>query len=320
MKKISILIPIYGVEKFIAQCAKSIFEQTYEDIEYIFVDDCTPDNSVKVLEDVLANYPNRLSHVKIIHHEKNRGSGAARLTGMQHATGDLIMFVDSDDYIAEDCVAKLVTRQAETGADIVDGGFSTFSGEQILSTTPPINNLSDVNYLRAILIHNTIKHQIWARVFRKKIFEEYDVQFVEGINYAEDYSIMCRLLPDAHRETIDDIIYYYRYNDYGTFSDGATLRHFDSVLRANALVCKHLGDKVYTNKYAYATQLGVMDLCCYSLHVGVPISKVYNYCGKPSNFIIRFLLLFHAFPFSQKLLRLSYLILKRVYRCSVLHI
>lgn len=92
--KVSILVPIYGVEKFIGQCAQSLFSQTYKDIEYIFVNDCTPDNSIQVLEEVLAKFPERQQQVSIIQHEKNRGLGAARMTGLQLATGELMMIVE----------------------------------------------------------------------------------------------------------------------------------------------------------------------------------------------------------------------------------
>ena len=70
-KKVSILVPVYGVEKYIERCARSLFEQTYDNIEYIFVDDCTKDRSIEILQKVLEDYPNRKNQVKILHHEKN---------------------------------------------------------------------------------------------------------------------------------------------------------------------------------------------------------------------------------------------------------
>ena len=69
MPLVSLLVPIYGVEKFIEKCAVSLFEQTYSNIEYVFVDDCTPDNSISVLRDIIAEYPGRKSKVRILHHE-----------------------------------------------------------------------------------------------------------------------------------------------------------------------------------------------------------------------------------------------------------
>lgn len=77
MMKVSILVPVYGVEKYIEKCAVSLFEQSYEDIEYIFVNDCTPDLSIEVLRGTIARYPQRQKQVVIIDHDVNRGLGAA---------------------------------------------------------------------------------------------------------------------------------------------------------------------------------------------------------------------------------------------------
>ena len=78
MCQVSILVPIFNVEKYIERCAISLFEQTYKEIEYIFVDDCSPDDSVKILEKIIERYPQRREHIRIIHHKKNRGLAAAR--------------------------------------------------------------------------------------------------------------------------------------------------------------------------------------------------------------------------------------------------
>ena len=77
---VSILVPVYKVENYIERCAHSVFEQTYPNIEYIFVDDCTPDRSIEVLERVMKDYPERAKHVKIVHFEKNKGVAVVRNT------------------------------------------------------------------------------------------------------------------------------------------------------------------------------------------------------------------------------------------------
>ena len=102
--KVSILVPVYGVEKYIGQCAETLFSQTYDDIEYVFVDDCTPDDSIQVLRQVLSAYPQRTNQVSIIRHDHNRGLGAARKTAFEASTGEFVMNVDSDDYLAQDAV------------------------------------------------------------------------------------------------------------------------------------------------------------------------------------------------------------------------
>lgn len=87
-----------------------MFEQTFEDIEYIFVNDCTPDNSIEVLSNVIKRYPNRQPQIRIINHEKNRGLASARNTGIDNANGDFVLHIDSDDYIEPNMVELLYSK------------------------------------------------------------------------------------------------------------------------------------------------------------------------------------------------------------------
>ena len=87
MPKVSVIVPVYKVEKYIEKCVRSLFGQTLDDIEYIFVNDCTPDASMEVLQNVLEEYPARKSQVKIFNHTINTGQSGARRDGMRMATG-----------------------------------------------------------------------------------------------------------------------------------------------------------------------------------------------------------------------------------------
>ena len=121
--KVSILVPIYGVEKYIERCAVSLFEQTYKNIEYIFVDDCGTDNSIGILKDVIDRYPCRKEQTRIIRHTRNRGLAAARNTAVKEATGEFICHVDSDDWVDQTLIEQLVSKQIENDADIVSVNY-----------------------------------------------------------------------------------------------------------------------------------------------------------------------------------------------------
>ena len=166
--KVSLLVPVYGVEKYIRQCSQTLFGQTYDDIEYVFVDDCSPDNSVAVIRQVLAKYPHREQQVRIIRHDRkirhdrNRGLGAARKTALEAATGDFVLNVDSDDYLALDAVGKLVSCQQLTDADIVSGNYSShFEDDTIVFHRE--QHLSKGTSLKLMLIQHTLLPHIWAR-------------------------------------------------------------------------------------------------------------------------------------------------------------
>ena len=97
--KVSVIVPIYKVERFIARCVTSLMKQTLQDVEYIFVDDATPDQSLSILQEVLVAYPERKKYVKILHHKDNQGLPAARNTGLEVSEGEYIFHCDSDDYV-----------------------------------------------------------------------------------------------------------------------------------------------------------------------------------------------------------------------------
>ncbi len=97
MLKVSVIIPVYGVEKYIERCTRSLFEQTLDDMEFIFVNDCTKDNSIAIIERIAEEYPLRKSQIHILNHQVNKGLPIARQTGLRVATGEYIAHCDSDD-------------------------------------------------------------------------------------------------------------------------------------------------------------------------------------------------------------------------------
>ena len=117
--KLSVIVPVYGVEKYIARCAKSVLEQTYADTELIFVDDASPDSSIPVLREELRRYPHQ--QAVILRHATNRGLAAARKTGMEAATGEYIVSLDGDDYLepgALDLLAAEVQKRKESSGSV----------------------------------------------------------------------------------------------------------------------------------------------------------------------------------------------------------
>ena len=99
---VSVLVPVYGVERYIAACARSLFAQRDVEAEFLFVDDASPDGSIDRLHEVLAGFPAVAERVRILRHERNRGLGAARRTAIEAARGTYLLHVDSDDALCDD--------------------------------------------------------------------------------------------------------------------------------------------------------------------------------------------------------------------------
>lgn len=115
---VSIIIPFYNVEPFIEECIKSVLAQDYPNLEVIFVDDCSPDDSVKIVE----RYAGKDDRIKLVTHEHNQGLGPARNTGVEHASGAYLLFLDSDDYFSSPKAVSTLVRQAQlTGCRVVIG-------------------------------------------------------------------------------------------------------------------------------------------------------------------------------------------------------
>lgn len=130
--KISIIIPVYSVEPYISDCLQSVVRQNYQGpMECVVVDDCSPDRSIAIAENLIAGYGGPIEF-KVLHHDHNRGLSAARNTGMDAARGDFFFFLDSDDWISDDCIEKLAAPLQDGDVDIVIGGFVNVGGPQIV--------------------------------------------------------------------------------------------------------------------------------------------------------------------------------------------
>ena len=110
--KVSIIVPVYNAEKYIKECFHSIVNQTYKDLEILFIDDCGTDNSSSILEELIRQYTDS-RYIKLIKNEKNSGTGISRNNGIMHSTGDYIYFMDADDTITPECISLLVEAAIE---------------------------------------------------------------------------------------------------------------------------------------------------------------------------------------------------------------
>lgn len=132
--KVSIIIPVYGVENFIERCAKSLFSQTLDGIEFIFVDDCTPDKSMVVLESVIEKFRYRIAEKSwTVRTEKmpaNSGLPAVRRHGIQLSTGDYIIHCDSDDWVEPEMLEEMYNEAINSNADVVICDYCRTDGDQ----------------------------------------------------------------------------------------------------------------------------------------------------------------------------------------------
>lgn len=171
-KLVSIVIPVYGVEKFIDQCARSLFEQTYGNIQFIFVNDCTKDNSIILLKEIIELYPNRKSQVLIIEKEKNEGLSLARKTGMQYVKGEYVMLLDSDDWVETTMVEQMLNAIVAENTDVVYCDYYRNSDTQTPINCIELSNTKE--YIKNMFLLRA-PAQTWNKIYRTELFD--DVEF-----------------------------------------------------------------------------------------------------------------------------------------------
>lgn len=196
MKKISVIVPIYNVEKYLENCVSSIIKQTYTNLEIILVDDGSTDSSKIICDDLAA----KDSRIKVIHKE-NGGLSSARNEGMKIATGELIGFVDSDDYIIPEFYEYLYDMLEKNNADISEGKFLRIS-EELMSNAERIlidknnevkieeivsNNLDALYTLYGINEEEYVqKVVVWNKLYKKELFE--NIIFPEGRLHEDEFT------------------------------------------------------------------------------------------------------------------------------------
>lgn len=186
--KISIIVPVYNVEQYVNECFDSIAVQTYKgEIECIFVDDCGQDDSVAVLENLIADYHGAIKFC-IVHHEHNKGLSGARNTGIRHAQGDYLYFIDSDDSITSDCIEKLVAlAEKYPQVDIVQGSTkSKLEWLQLANKNFPEFSDNFKWIRRTMLLRYSIPMTAWNKLVRKDLIVKNGLYFEEGLIHEDE--------------------------------------------------------------------------------------------------------------------------------------
>ena len=206
---ISIVVPMYGTEDYLTDCLDSILGQDHRNLEVICVDDASPDRSFQICEE----YAARDSRVRVIRHGANQGLGPARNSGISAARGDVIGFVDSDDWVAPDMYSTLYRIMIETEADIVQCSAKRMLGGNSVGSYPNSNGMNDHQTLHCMYgVSPTIVGAAWNKLYRRGLFLNNRIEY-PAIIY-EDVATTPRLLYCSSRVvSISDPLLYYRIRD-----------------------------------------------------------------------------------------------------------
>lgn len=218
--RISVIMPVYNSEKYIKKSINSVLNQTFKDIELIIINDGSKDDSELIIKDIAKN-DHRINYYEIA----NSGSAVARNVGLEHAKGEFIAFVDSDDYIDVDMFNILFNKTKELDVDIVSCSYERIFSDTIKKEVTFLNEgYYDKNMLQEKLypnifsaksLHDEMPKTMWTKIYRRKLIEENDIRFIPELKMSQDviFTTKCLLYCNSFYYLPNEKLYKYMHNE-----------------------------------------------------------------------------------------------------------
>ena len=248
MIKVSVILPVYGVADYIVKCTESLLAQTLQEMEFLFVDDLGPDDSIELLKQTIKGHP-REKQFRILKPEHNLGAGMARNFAIPEAKGEYIAFVDSDDWIEPDMFESLYNRAKEQGLpdlclcqaskDYLDGTPS-----EILSN-PDVEEGEFTHEKRAFFLTHYVSY-FWTFIYRRDLIDKYTIRYPEDRSADDSFFLACALMTAKSLARVDAPFYHY------LIRPGSVCTTKDSVKYKKRLT-------VFSKLMACAKQMGIYD-------------------------------------------------------------
>ena len=228
---ISIIVPVYNAEAYMARCIDSLLAQTYQNFEIIMIDDGSTDSSGAICDEY-AQKDNRI----VVVHQANSGVTAARQRGVDIAQGEYSIHADPDDWVEPSMLEELYAKARESEADVTICDFLTDSAQGSAYISQNITNCDAIECLN-LLMYGKIHGSLWNKLIRTDIYKELNIRFVEGINYCEDFLICVQLFLSGAKVAYLPKAFY----------------HYDQVCNDNSITRKY-------TKQTLSVRLQIFDL------------------------------------------------------------
>jgi glycosyltransferase involved in cell wall biosynthesis len=264
--KVSIIVPVYNTESYLYRCLDSIINQTLGEIEIICINDCSSDNSLKILKE----YESKDQRVKLIDFEQNQGVSVARNYGINDATGEYIGFVDSDDYIDKNFYEVLYRLAKKESADIAKGSHKRIYNQGI---SRDISENEMIN-------HNKYNFYFcfWSAIYNKDIIISSDSKFVPRLIIGEDLTFLIQAVYNANKVvTTDGVFYNYTRRENSTDSTILSIKKIQSVISTRTFIVEYI-NKVNISPEDYLIIFSNHFISLLSLPKRVAIENRYDAC------------------------------------------
>lgn len=248
--KLSIIVPVYNMaaEGKLQYCLDSLVNQTLEDYEILAVDDCSQDDSPRILKEYEKRYPDKF---RAILSEKNRRQGGAKNIGLSLAAGEWIGFVDSDDWVTPDFYERLISRAEETGADMVGCDYHLTSehsdriGQVVHNNKPEQTGILNEEKYKSLILDGG---SLVVKVYRREIVIDHPSRFPEGIFYEDNALANSWMLRAKHFEYLQEPLYAYYQHDSSTVHT-ISVKRCEDRMEAARLMLKEAHEYGYFDAY-----------------------------------------------------------------------
>lgn len=225
MTKVSVIVPIFNVEKYFERCICSLFQQTLIDVEYIFIDDASCDSSINILHKYIDAFPSK--KVTIVTHKYNQGLATARNSGLAVAIGEYIFNCDSDDWLENNALEDLYNLAKKTNADVTwCDWYLSYGKRDRYMKEPKFTDAFDA--IKGIL-SGTMKYNVWNKLVRRSLYQDHNIHFPSGYNMGEDMT-MIQIFAYARTVVyIPKALYHYNKVNNTAYSNTYSDKHLEDL-------------------------------------------------------------------------------------------
>lgn len=296
--KVSIIVPVYNVEKYLEKCLNSLVNQTLKEIEIIIVEDCSTDLSLEICE----KYSEKYKNIKLIKHSHNKGLSEARNTGLKYVNGEYIGFVDSDDWISYNMYELLYEDAVKNNSDISMCGIVIFEEGKEKN----INNFGKYTFLEREeflinYLNRKISTNVWNKIYKKNLFSDNKINF-PICKFAEDqYSSFLLIYNSNTISSIKECLYFYNIRGNSLTTSKFSEKNIDEIYQIENIK-KYLIQKNEFNKYKKYYQIRYFDcvfrdIVCKSIYD----LNIKEYCNVRDKIIYNFKENMKGYIFNSKL-------------------
>lgn len=253
--KVSIIVPLFNVEKYIHRCIESLLYQTEKNIEIILVNDATPDESMRIVRE----YEYSDSRIMVIDNQINQGPMWVRMQGCKAASGQYIIFCDSDDELPPDAVEKLADAMDVSNADIVVGQALYVSENSRSYIKSKLSYGTDKISAYKSLLTKEMPQTLWGKMFKSSLFKNYEYKVYKNYTNGEDALMLYQIVQNISKaQVISDFVYYYYQNEGSSTQKKLNEKQINNILTTNEYRISVLSRIPELKNYAFKFVINVI--------------------------------------------------------------